>query len=335
MPPTAQTLYRHWLMLRHVPRAPRKISTADIAHRLADEGCEVGVRTIQRDLHTLSGLFPLECDDKTKPFGWSWCRDGQALSLPAMDPHTALTLHLCHAFTSPLLPHATLRALADRFDTAQQVLDSLNEGRVTGWRDKVRVVSRSQPLQPPQVDPEVLATVYRGLFEERVLAVAYRKIGAIRSRKFQFHPLALVARECVLYLVGRVSGTERVIQLALHRMMEARQTARAVRRPDGWDLDAYIEAGEFGYRIGDEAARLVARVRGPLVSILQETPLADDQALTELEDGWLRVEATVPRTQKLRGWLLSYGSMVVVEEPAGLKDDLAAEASELASCYST
>lgn len=333
MPPTQQTLYRHWLMLRSLPRAPRKISTADIERRLAGDGCMVGRRTIQRDLMSLSLLFPLTCDDRSKPFGWSWSEDGQALSLPAMEPHAALALHLCHEFTRPMLPAATLDALADHFVRAKAVLDGLDEGRVTAWRDKVRVVSRSQPLQPPRVEPEVLAPVYQGLFEERVLALQYTRFGAIRSRKFQFHPLALVARESVLYLVGRVSGTDRVIQLAAQRVQAAVLTDRSVRPLKGWSLDQYIARGEFGFLVEGEPQRFVARVRDALVGILRETPLGDDQAMSELADGWHRVEATVPHTQKLRGWLLSYGAMVEVEAPAVLRDDLSAEARALADVY--
>ncbi len=62
-------------MLRLIPRAPRKIDTATLQAALRAEGYVVDRRSIQRDLHKLSTVFPIVCDDAHKPYGWSWMRD--------------------------------------------------------------------------------------------------------------------------------------------------------------------------------------------------------------------------------------------------------------------
>lgn len=330
---SSDTLYRQWLMLRMLPRAPRKLDGATIERRLAHEGCHVGRRSIQRDLLALSSVFPLVCDDRSKPYGWSWARDASALEVPALDPHAALVLHLAAGLLAPLLPRATLELLHGHFQRAREVLNALGDGEVGAWPDKVHVVSRSQPLGAPDVLPELLLPVYRGLFEGRVLAVGYQRFGATRPRRFQVHPLGLVAREGVLYLVGRVSGTARPVQLALHRLTRAELTARLVRPPEGFDLSAYVASGAFGVLVADAESPLRATVRGPLVGILQEQPLAADQRLEPLEDGRWSLVADVPHTQKLRAWILGYGSMITVEAPASLRSDLAAEVYEMARHY--
>ncbi len=68
------TILRQWAMLRNIPPAPRKISTGMLRERLIEEGYSVDIRTIQRDLGKLSLLFPLYCDGRSKPWGWSWMR---------------------------------------------------------------------------------------------------------------------------------------------------------------------------------------------------------------------------------------------------------------------
>jgi predicted DNA-binding transcriptional regulator YafY len=78
-PPGARisdALHRQWLMLRLIPRAPRKIDSAGLESALREQGQHIDRRSIQRDLHKLSALFPIVCDDSHKPFGWSWMRDG-------------------------------------------------------------------------------------------------------------------------------------------------------------------------------------------------------------------------------------------------------------------
>jgi len=82
----SDTLMRQWQMLRLVPRHPGEISTAELKQRLADEGFDTTQRTIQRDLMTLSDIYPLTCDDRSKPFGWSWMSEADVLDVPCMIP---------------------------------------------------------------------------------------------------------------------------------------------------------------------------------------------------------------------------------------------------------
>ena len=56
---SVDTLYRQWLMLSKIPRYPRSISAPDLKSILEDEGYEIDIRTIQRDLLKLSSPFPL------------------------------------------------------------------------------------------------------------------------------------------------------------------------------------------------------------------------------------------------------------------------------------
>ena len=73
----ADNFLRYLMLLREIPRAPKRVDTATLARRLEERGIGVTRRTLQRDLERLSATFPLACDDATKPYGWSWV-DGNA-----------------------------------------------------------------------------------------------------------------------------------------------------------------------------------------------------------------------------------------------------------------
>jgi len=106
-----------------------------------------------------------------------------------------------------------------------------------------------------------------------------------------------------------------------------------VKRPEGFDLDAYVREGGFGYRLADEPVRLVALFENRVARHLAETPLSDDQALTTTSDGRTRVEATVADTLELHWWLRGFGSHVEVLEPSALRQEFRDMAEQLASAY--
>ena len=68
------TLLRQWVMLRHIPRGPRRIDTATLRKHLLAAGFDITLRSIQRDLVNLSTILPLAADN-AKPQGWYWLPD--------------------------------------------------------------------------------------------------------------------------------------------------------------------------------------------------------------------------------------------------------------------
>lgn len=321
-PVTSTTLLRQWTMLRMIPRHPRKITVSDLAARLEQQGFPVTERTVQRDLQTLSGeLFALTVDDRSRPYGWQWARDAEAMDIPGMEPQTALAFKLAGRFLSPLLAPSTLDSLEPHFRQAERVLRSVG-GSPRAWPDKVRTVTRGQSLIPPRVDPEVLMVAYDALFEGRRFAGRYRRRYDGEMREYVVNPLGLVFRDGVIYLIASLFDYDDVVQLALHRMLRAESLEETARRPEGFDLDGYLRSGGLDYRVG-ESLRLRLQVSLEVAFHLEETPLAEDQRLSRREDGAAEVRATVRDTLQLRWWLLGLGSNVEVLGPEALRAEVA------------
>ena len=187
-------------MLRAIPRYPKRIDAPTIHARLAENGMAVSLRTVQRDLNSLAGAFPLDYDE-SKPQGWCWRQGAGQLEIPSMDAHAALTFNLVEQYMQNLLPRSTLGHMAPWFEAAQGVVSS-QASTVTKWRDKLRVVPHSLNKIPAPIDAEIQATIYNGLLDERQIEVTYRAISTGREAKtYPVHPLGLVIVEQVVYLV--------------------------------------------------------------------------------------------------------------------------------------
>jgi predicted DNA-binding transcriptional regulator YafY len=146
------------------------------------------------------------------------------------------------------------------------------------------------------------------------------------------HPLAIVQRGGIVYLACMFGDYEDVRTIALHRVVAAEARYEDARKKKGFDLDAYIASGQFGV-IAGEPLRLRAVFTRAAGEHLYETPLSSGQELTVHGDGHLLLTATVPHTRSLVWWLLGFGDGVVVEEPAGLRQEMARTAAKMAQAY--
>ncbi|MEB2311438.1 MAG: WYL domain-containing protein [Sorangiineae bacterium] len=329
----ADTLYRHWALLRLVPRAPRRIDTSRLEALLAEEGIVIGRRSIQRDLERLAARFTtLRCDDSHKPYAWYWEADAPLVEIPGMGTPAAVTFTLIEAHLGATLPRSTLKSLEPHFERARQTLAQAETARIARWPKKVRVVSRGPPLRPPDVPARVLDVVYDALISERRFKARYLKRGATSARELVVNPLGLIVREGTLTLVSTLFDYDDVLHLLLHRMRHVEPLDTPGRRPRGFDLDEHIRAGGFGFAVGAPIV-LEALIETEVAITLGETPLARDQRVDAAGDGRSRLTATVADTLELRGWLLSYGPLIEVVGPEKLRSELRESVRAMAKRY--
>lgn len=325
------TLMRQWVMLRTIPRYPRRIDAPTILSRLNDQGITVSLRTVQRDLNSLAEAFPLDFD-QSKPQGWCWRQGAGQLEVPSMDAHAALTFNLVEQYMQNMLPRSTLSHMAPWFDAAKGVASS-QASSVTKWRDKLRVVSHTLNKIPAPIDPAIQATIYNGLLNERQIEVTYRAItSGLEAKTYPVHPLGLVVMEQVVYLVCTVKDYQDPRFLAVHRIDAAQLLETQAVQPVAFNIDEFI-VQEFGIRIGNAPLNLVLRIRGVLSKYLAETPVAADQSMMQIDAEWTRISVKVQDTIQLRTWLRSLGPDAVVEEPNHLREQLKREWESLASLY--
>lgn len=328
------SLLRQWHMLRLVPRAPAKVTVRALRERLELQEFAVTERTVQRDLNELSQVFPLVVDDRDKPFGWSWQRDASSFDLPGLTIAEALTLTLVQQHLRGALPPATSDALQPHFRAAQRTLSSApGQAAAKSWPDKIRTVAAMQPLLAPQMDQACQRTVYEALMQERQLKLHYKKRDAQTPTLYEsVHPLAVVQRGPLIYLVCLFAQYEDVRTIALHRVVGAEMLHQSARKSAAFSIDSYIESGQMGVPTGDPITlrAVFSRTAG---EHLFETPLSENQTLLPRADGALELVATVPRTKALLWWLLGFGDGVEVQQPESLRQQMRDTVGKMGALY--
>lgn len=328
------TLLRQWHMLRLLPRAPGKITAQDIRARLAAADFEVTERTIQRDLNELAQVFPLTVDERNKPYGWSWHKDAPNFDLPGLSIPEALTLTLVEQHLKHQLPPSTNDTLQPYFKSAKQSLANVQtSAHAKTWLNKVRTIAPTLSLLPPSINEESQRIVYEALMLDRQLRLGYQKRGSKTMTMYAaVHPLAIVQRGQLLYLVCLFADFEDVRYIAVHRIVEAEMLFENARKPHNFSIDDYLNSGAMGFLTGDNI-KLEAIFSRKAGEHLNETPLHHKQTLEELADGRLRLIATMPNTKELQWWLLGLGDGVEVIAPAELRLQMKETIQRMALAY--
>lgn len=327
----AKSNLRLLAMLRLIPREPRRISTAELKERLEEEGFATTQRSVQRDLNTLSELFQLVCDTRSTPYGWSWSAAAAAQSLPGMDPATALTFWLAREHLAKMLPIGVLNLMEPHFEQARRILDTNGNG-LSAWRNKIRVLPRTQQLRAPHVEPAITATVYEALLRGQKLSVRYKPANG-ETRDYLLNPHGLAVNDTVVYLVASHRDYDSVVMFALQRFESAERLEEAAQLVEGFDIDEWVRLGGYFSNPENPTIRLVALLELQVAYHLYETPLSDDQILAPTEDGKVRLSAVVANTRQLQWWLNGFGDEIEVLEPLELREGMRRTVRNLSERY--
>jgi predicted DNA-binding transcriptional regulator YafY len=306
-PDSLETLQLSHELLRRIPKG-RTITAPELHQQLKEAGYEREMRTIQRQLETLSEFYDIERDDSIKPYRYRWKENAKGLSLPGLSAQESLLLTLAEQQLHNLLPVKLMKSMEGFFRQARGQLDEKGKSQPEReWLEKVRVVSTTQPLLPAKVAPAVFEQVSNALFGNQWLDVDY-KSAAGKKTKSRVMPLGLAQQGPCMYLVCRFEGYDNERSLALHRMISACASTLPFTRPSDFDLKQFDDNGRFGYGDGTKV-RLSFRIAKTAGLHIVECPLSKDQQVKELEHAYV-ISATVVDTLLLDWWLEAFGTNV-------------------------
>lgn len=325
-------LVRQWELLRMLTISHtgsidggRWDRASELTARLKDRGIDVSLRTVQRDLSSLSNLFGIEVNDKNpRDYGWRW-KKGANLNIGGLGAPEALMLAMCEQYLATALPKTTRETLQPLFDQAKKQLSqkSITSRSVNkNWLEKVRVISPSLPLISPVIDEDIQEVICQALLNDRQINAQYRAVEQGKSKKIQLHPLGLLMRGPVIYLVARAWEYDHALLYALHRFTAAEMDPAKSQKPKNFDLDQAIAKGLGEFSENLQTISLKLRASPQLAAHLAETPLSTDQQIAPTSKGRALVTAIVNDTWQLHMWLASQGSGVEVVEPKSLRKSL-------------
>ena len=313
---TSNSLYRQWQILSRLSTG-KWMGTRELHDVLQREGIDISLRTIQRDLNQISQRFPIESNG-TVPQGWRWRSDAPIQSLPHMTSSQAVTFMMVEEHLKHLLPPSLIEEMNPWFDLARRSLSTQNN--VRQWINRVRIVPATQPLIPPVLDRNAQQAIYEGLLQDKQLECIYQSRSSSGEEKtYVLNPLALVQKGAVIYLICTRFDKTDIQTFALHRFKAAKVLDSRALHPVNFDIDAYIESGELGFRVdfskATENIQLKLTMQKADAIYFDESQLSKDQTMETLENGNVLVTATVPFTSQLVWWLRSFGKKLIQIEP--------------------
>jgi predicted DNA-binding transcriptional regulator YafY len=231
-----------------------------------------------------------------------------------MTPQESLLLRLAEEQLSNLLPDSLKKSMSSSFMQARLNLDIPEKE----WLAKVRVVSTTQPLLPPNIQPGVFEAVSDALYGNYWLRMDYTNAKGTKAL-IEVMPLGLAQQGSRLYLVcqysdgkGEVFNDQRII--ALNRMelpaeLPAVLASKPFQRPTGFDLKQYDADGRFGFGEGNkvELQFIIEKTSG---YHLTESRLSEEQKVIDIGKHYL-ITATVVETKLLKSWLRGFGTDIV------------------------
>ena len=306
-PESLETLQIALELVRRIPKG-RTITAPELKQQLSDAGFERDMRTIQRQLETLSEYFDIDRDDTAKPYRYCWKERAKGLSLPSLSPQECLLLTLAEQQLGQLLPPRLMKSMEGFFSQARiQLHEQSMAKHEREWLKKVRVVSTSQPLLPPKVDPVVFEQVSNALYANQWLTVEYKN-AAGKKLESRVMPLGLAQQGQRMYLVCRFDGYDNERCLALHRILSAKASSFTFEPPPEFDLKQFDDDGRFGYGDGKKV-KLSFRIEKEAGFHLLESPLSEDQQVIEEEETY-RISATVVDSAMLDWWLRGFNDSI-------------------------
>jgi len=119
---TDSHITRQWHIIQYLIGLDNYVSSDTVFQHIQQQGIEVkDVRTIQRDLNSLSEIFPIECRKDDKPYSWRWQRiDNNKKN--SMSYEQAMIMILVDSELRELLPNDLLKRLNPLFVKAKMML---------------------------------------------------------------------------------------------------------------------------------------------------------------------------------------------------------------------
>jgi predicted DNA-binding transcriptional regulator YafY len=292
------------------------------ASELADE-LEISERTARRDLEALAIAGLPVYSQPGRNGGWSLL-GGARTDLTGLTAAESRTLFLVAGPSSSATPEvkAALRKLVQALpETFRAEAESAASAVVldpTSW---------GYDNAPAPVHLDVLQ---RATVEGRQVRLGYVSRDQTETERI-VHPLGLVAKRSVWYLVANTEAGMRTFRLS--RVRSVTVTEEPVERPPGFDLattwKSVVEAVDERRGEGKVSARADPDVIGLLRMVFGNRLSTGDTAA----DGRVEVELGGLDGDSAAGQLAGFGARVEVIEPTDIRDRLAVLGAELTRAY--
>jgi predicted DNA-binding transcriptional regulator YafY len=288
------------------------------------ESFEVSVRTIYRDISSLSDIVPVYYDNGYR-----------LLSAPTFPttlftPRELMLIKLGVGISALNTSTPFYRDIAKALDKIDQTMPifKLREDEVLGEKIAVKV--------------DMYANYAGKAASFNVLETAVRKRLRIRVRYFslsggkvetrEIDPYSLLFRRHAWYLIGFCHLRGQLRTFRVERIRSLSLTGEHFIRPADFSLEEHLKNAWEIYTSG-EVVEVKVLFDSRLAPLLLEGRRHPSQRIERLADGRVVFSAKVAGTEEIKHWVLRFGAQAEVLEPLSLRQEMAQEIERMGRSY--
>ena len=319
-------LIRQWILLKTLASRKYGASVKELAKEAG-----VSVKTIRRDLETFHAAhFPLQ--EIVGDFGrkkWHL----ESAKPPAELNFTweeAAALYLGRRLLEPLMGTIFWQAAREAFRKIQAVLEPVPRDYLDKFATmfcQTMVGTHDYSKKSDMIDSLMQATE-----DGRAVSMTYKSLSATEPVTYIVWPYGLAYHRGSLYLIGRARRHEDICHWKVDRIEAVELKDQRFERPADFDLQKHL-AKFFGVFHSDGEAHVKVRFLPAVARYVEESTWHPSQKLTKQRDGSVVAEFQLDGTEEIKRWIMSFGQNALVLSPSELCDEIAREASIMASSY--
>lgn len=310
-------LLRQWILLRLLAARRQGVTLKELARELS-----VSQKTILRDLNLLRRLaFPIE-----ETVGERGRKTWRLVSDEGL-PNLRFTLEEAAAL---YLGRQYLEGLAGTmfWSGAQSAFQKIRAAfGEPALRHLQKLATGFYLTTHALVDYEARGSLIDDLMiaiEDRTLTViSYQSLRSTEPvTHYDIHPYALVHHRGALYVIAWSNDHDEIRTFKVDRITSATLHGLQFERPKDFTAADHL-AHSFGIFAGDAPPqRVLVRFSSQVTRILQEKRFHPSQHLIRDRDGSLIAEYQLSSFEEFTSWILSFGPLAEVLEPAELRQTL-------------
>jgi predicted DNA-binding transcriptional regulator YafY len=295
------------------------ISAADLALK-----CDIHIRTIYRDLDTLSLIAPVTNERRGSGYRFM----GKFFLHP-------LNFTEQEALVFSLLPSVIDRdKLPPGFDTAYNKIMATHQKEKSNQNAIIDNIADIIQMGTPayrQESPNFLQPIIRAILETKTIHTIYHTQYRNETTERHIDPYYLVPREQRFYLIGYCHLKREIRTFRISRFQRVELTGQPFEMGD-FNIKSYLK-NTWSIERGDKSITFKVRFNPEVARYIREEELFVHPRMKDQRDGSLIFEVTVNNEREFLKWVMQYGPAAEIIEPVSARDNLRQQLSEWVQLY--
>lgn len=323
---------RQWRLLRALDANRHGLTVDQLREEAAGDGHLFTKRTIYRDLSALQeagfGVYTDTVDGRTRyklntsPFA--------RLTDTGFSFSEVCALYLSRRVVEMLTGVPFQAALDGAFGKFEQIVPA----SIRTWLEQIPGIVAATPsggkINPARDNQELLSRLFEATLRHHAVRMLYFSLAHRRKKQYLVHPYRIVYAGGGLYLFAFVPEYDQIRTFATQRIRQLTVLEDTFAPPPLRTDDPFSASIGPGSGL---ACHVVVRFDPDIAPIIRERIYHHSQRAEERHDGSLDLHLDVCDDAWLRSWILGFGHLVTVLEPASLAAGVAEELDRARSRY--